>query len=287
MLAAVRIPARSQAASRRIARNASPKRSVFSGPMPAHPLELVEAVRAARSAIRASVALVQFRYFAEPVRAAGERHLRGLQPVEEPRRRAGRRACSRAGCTGGGASPVRTSRNFGAEALELDRADAGDPGAARRGVAAARVAISISVRSGKIDVGRDALRRRPAPAASPSARRAAPRPPRRPAPAARRAPRPRAAARGRCRRGARGSPRRAAAAARPRSGAARRGGSGSGRTRSRPISWRKIACHSAFERSCADAEGRQPLVAARAAPSRCARRAGWRSGARRRSSRRS
>ena len=114
---------------------------------------------------------------------------------------------------------------------------------------------------GEDHVGGHALRRRRARGASPSARRAGPRPPRRPAPAAWSATAPRAAWRTLSARSSRlASPRSSGRAASVRRRAPWR--SGSGRTRSRPRSWRKIACHSALERSGADAEGRQALVAA-------------------------
>ena len=84
----------------------------------------------------------------EAVGAAGERVLGGAEPVVElGGGRAGELAAGRMDRRRGVAG--QDGEEVAAEALELDGADAGDAGSASR-VAGRRVAISISVRSGKI-----------------------------------------------------------------------------------------------------------------------------------------
>ena len=145
-----------------------------------------------RSAIFASVVAVQ---------------LSGLPRPSAPRASATCAACSRsksspsgwparrrrAGCTGGGALAGQHLEEGRAEALELDRADAGDAAQRVEGLRAAGRHLDQRA-VGEDDVGRHAGGVGERRGASPSARRAGPRPPRRPAPAARRATAPRGGA---------------------------------------------------------------------------------------------
>ena len=113
--------------SRRMSRKACPKRSIFCGPMPGMRSSAVE-VAGPDLGDRASVAGVQPSGLPSPSGAAGERHLRGVQPVEERALRAVRRAGGGRGATGARRRAGEHLEEARAEALELDRADAGDAG---------------------------------------------------------------------------------------------------------------------------------------------------------------